>query len=1175
LFVEHLLGNLGVTSTSAVYAQAKAAVAGLVTAKGRLGATVDAVDFLKAQEGSTSAYASIAADFAAKVNKAALFTAANATERDITKLVSAITGVDTDAAAISAAAAAATAAAEAKAAAAATAAATAAAAAAATAAAEAKAAAEKVAADAAAAAKTAADAAAATAAAEAKAAAEKVAADAAAAAKTAADAALAAVDNTTYASEQAALDAANAAAATAAAAAKAEADAAAAKAAADLAAANATITSLQNPAGGSFVLTTNTDVFVGNASNDAFSASVSASESTIASGDIVVDGNAADSDTLTITATSNVTVGATVFGIENVVFNTTSFADLTIDASSVQGAALKVNNLQSGGSTAASVTLDADTAMTVNAGNGVKTLTVIEGDVGKLSTVINAGTATAVNVAASGSASTGEKLNAVVVALSATAINAEGTAATTDAISITAAGSVAINTNSANSATDQVENITLIGSGKALTATINAGDAVEKVTLAGDQSVTVKIGADDINTETVTDSTTAGTTVVDVNAAMTLTTDADTLDLSKVASDSIKLSVNLIGSGSATTGDNVLVASGATVNVAATQGFLISVKGATASANTLNIDTTTVAGASSSASYTLAGTSNADTVNLTVGENTTVTTFTATANVTASGSEDLTLGASAAAKTFNASAMTGDVSATINSGLTSITTGSGDDTLVLDDRNFTLALGDGTDKVQVAADLDLTAETVVFGGVNIIELDYDAASTETASTLTLDASTLVDAGFVIKGNGANKDALVVTMDVANTNLSSLVIDTETMSGVTINGNSGNVASEAQVIVGTNASDTINVGSQNSTASGGAANDSINGGTGNDTLNGDTGNDTIDGGAGNDTLNGGAGDDKLKGNSGNDTINGDAGADDILGDSGTDTLNGGADADKINGGDDKDVIDGGASGDFIVGGAGADTLTGGAGADKFVYATAGVITEGGSTAVTYTLTGTFMAGEVLRITDSTGTAFTASYTVAQGDSLTAIAAGLKAAYNTADTSTDAANTGAVLTITGLAASAGAAVVLTSVAAQSNSAVAVSGTTVSGYDKIVDFTSAEDTIVLGAGALVSSASTPAPTAGVNVKVSANSVVTFAAADDTLAEIIAVLVADSAASGKTLGSEKVVTFELNGNSYVYGTGLIDGSNAAGANDFLIELTGVSGLGTAAIASGVLSFS
>jgi hypothetical protein len=197
LFVEHLLGNLGVSSSNAVYAQAKAAVAGLVTAKGRLGATVDAIDFLKAQEGSTSAYANIAGNFAAKVNAAAAFTAANATERDITKLISGVTGVDTDAAAAAAAAAAATAAAEAKAAAAATAAKTAAdaAAAAAVKTAQDKAASDLAAANSAAAASAKAASEAATAAATkaaadaatAKAAADKALADAAAAAKTAAD----------------------------------------------------------------------------------------------------------------------------------------------------------------------------------------------------------------------------------------------------------------------------------------------------------------------------------------------------------------------------------------------------------------------------------------------------------------------------------------------------------------------------------------------------------------------------------------------------------------------------------------------------------------------------------------------------------------------------------------------------------------------------------------------------------------------------------------------------------------------------------------------------------------------------------------------------------------------------------------------------------------------------
>jgi hypothetical protein len=110
LFVEHLLANLGVLPTNSVYEQAKAAVTGLVTAKGRAGAAIDAIDFLKAQEGGTSPYAVIAATFAAKVNQATLFTAANSTERDITKLISGVTGVDTDVAATNVAVAAAVAA---------------------------------------------------------------------------------------------------------------------------------------------------------------------------------------------------------------------------------------------------------------------------------------------------------------------------------------------------------------------------------------------------------------------------------------------------------------------------------------------------------------------------------------------------------------------------------------------------------------------------------------------------------------------------------------------------------------------------------------------------------------------------------------------------------------------------------------------------------------------------------------------------------------------------------------------------------------------------------------------------------------------------------------------------------------------------------------------------------
>jgi len=364
LFVEHLLGNFGVSSTNAVYAQAKAAVAALVTTKGRLGAANDAADFLKAQEGSTSAFAGIAADFAAKVNKAALFTAANPTERDITKLISGVTGVDTDVAAVAAAVAAQKAAddaAAAKAAAAAAAELAAANKAATDAATAAKAAADKAASDAAtalkaaqdkaaadltaantaaaAAAKTAADAAtkaAADAATALKAAQDKAAADADAAAK-----ALAAVNNTTYASEQAAFDAAAKKAADDAAALKTTTDAAAKAAADEIAALKAELNTLKNPAGGNFALTTTVgDVLIGTTGNDTFTGTALTTDA-----DSIIDSSTTDKDVANLIGlTSDLDAGGRgVITIKNVeTINVTSSLSggtvFEVDASEMTGA---------------------------------------------------------------------------------------------------------------------------------------------------------------------------------------------------------------------------------------------------------------------------------------------------------------------------------------------------------------------------------------------------------------------------------------------------------------------------------------------------------------------------------------------------------------------------------------------------------------------------------------------------------------------------------------------------------------------------------------------------------------------------------------------------------------------------------------------------------------------
>lgn len=157
---------------------------------------------------------------------------------------------------------------------------------------------------------------------------------------------------------------------------------------------------------------------------------------------------------------------------------------------------------------------------------------------------------------------------------------------------------------------------------------------------------------------------------------------------------------------------------------------------------------------------------------------------------------------------------------------------------------------------------------------------------------------------------------------------------------------------------------------------------------------------------------------------------------------------------------------------------------------------------------------------------------------------------------------------VLAITGFANTAASGSITTAVAANSNASIAVSGGVVSGYDMITDFNAAENTILLGGSNALVGVAAASATAGANVKIaSTGGVATFAAADDTLAEIVATLVADTT----NVTNDEVVVFEFGENTYVYGAG----GTAGGTTDYMIELTGVTDLGTAAISSGELSFS
>ena len=130
-----------------------------------------------------------------------------------------------------------------------------------------------------------------------------------------------------------------------------------------------------------------------------------------------------------------------------------------------------------------------------------------------------------------------------------------------------------------------------------------------------------------------------------------------------------------------------------------------------------------------------------------------------------------------------------------------------------------------------------------------------------------------------------------------------------------------------------------------------------------------------------------------------------------------------------------------------------------------------------------------------------------------------------------------------TITG---GAGADIYVTPAAASTTTAAGV------GIDSIVGFGANSDVLRFAAADNVMAAG-GAAVAATTVSVTAGGKATFAAADDTLTEMLVTLVADIAA-------DEIVFFELGADTYVYGAG----ATADGTDDFMVKLTGVTGLTT-----------
>jgi len=504
-----------------------------------------------------------------------------------------------------------------------------------------------------------------------------------------------------------------------------------------------------------------------------------------------------------------------------------------------------------------------------------------------------------------------------------------------------------------------------------------------------------------------------------------------------------------------------------------------------------------------------------------------------TVTITGSGSTTFTGAMSTALTSVDGSAATGalDLNVSSNTNNLSVTTGSGNDRVELGTlgTNFNSAtndvvnLGDGTDTI-VIDDATLSA-----GDITLIKAVTSAEVLELSSTT---AETTVDMNTVsvidtLKADGAITDA------------------TGANGGAGIAGVAANNA--ALIINGVESTDIINVsanmtggaggiGGQIANAANSSANTGVVGGVGSNGVNlaveldGGTNAVTIglDGGI---TIAGGAGGVGAQGgNSTTTNNNGGTGGTGGAGGTGISAAN----FETIN------IVSTGSTANAIAGGAGGAAGTGGTGSGSGTTGASGTAGAAGSSIVINT-NGTINVSGTRDIDIGTvsGTNLTVNASTFTGK-LTVVG---EAGNNTiiGGSAVDTINAGGGQdTITG---------------GGGNDIIAFTDnqSTTTASDSITDFTLNGDVIRLVAADNVAGASaTGGTTATNNVQVATGGKVTFASADDTLAEKLTAIAADTT----DVATNEVAFFEHGSDTYIF--------NNIGGTDDLIKLTGVTGATT-----------
>ena len=279
-----------------------------------------------------------------------------------------------------------------------------------------------------------------------------------------------------------------------------------------------------------------------------------------------------------------------------------------------------------------------------------------------------------------------------------------------------------------------------------------------------------------------------------------------------------------------------------------------------------------------------------------------------------------------------------------------------------------------------------------------------------------------------------------------------------------------------------------------------------------------------------------------------------------------TINGGAGADTITGSATKaSTLNGGADNDSITGGSAADTIDGGTGTNTYVFSSANVVEQAG----TSTTSGVVINLGSTALTQSSVNTATALFLATVSPS---VAAGTSTYLFNAESSTNASVIDTLANIQNVTGSDLADYIVGSDAANTitggtGADVMTGGTGIDTFayvagatgtpsatifDTITDYATGTDKIDFTAGALTLVAE---GTIGVaQAAISATGLASFNAADDTLAErIIAV---EAAMTAATAVARETAVFVFGTDSYIF---VSDGTAGLGANDVLIKLTGI----------------